>query len=683
MNRPFLRSLVLALSIAVVASGRAQTSSSMPEAHSPAEEEALETLANGLMISARTQAETILRHDEDSIVGHYVLGRAYFDAEGSLARAMYHLGRARELYEQRSVGTSGGAFHQELLFQTARLAGQMELYEFQLELLGYHDHLYDPDMIAERCWPLMKLGRIDEARAFAETAVGSPNPWQRSAGYNALCAVEGEARTRATYHHACLAAMEDARREAAAHAGDAEREGAGIAVDAYNASSAAAAALEFADAETLALEGARQFEPTPANPWRVLVELRLSAGQMDPAIEAFGQMMRWNDRTPASLRDQSRADIEATVATVLLFGGESEEALSHIDRALERPDRRGLTTDGAEQARGRHALLRRMIQRSVAEERAEAAAWRGFGARLWHGGTSLGDGLRAWPDEERVVAVLADEDRLTDTLRPYVPGGIDNLSPWMVGELVDLLGPAIVAVGLDRARALDEDHPGTAGYYTALEAEIAAARGDEEEAVELATQALGQLEGAGWPLVRARVSAVAGEAAEDMGRHRRANELYTEALETDPGVFRRLGLSLPVQVRGSGGDVGEAVSLLEASPRFHDSSRGFTLVVEGSEEGGLRACLRSSTDNEIRCAQVRPIVESNDTDEDEGDEEEGEEEEPLTLPQRLAQEVHRQLFSARIQLSSVDLRSLDGRTTGGSSVANERLRDLLNDADAP
>src|SRR5690606_25539184 len=107
------------------------------------------------------------------------------------------------------------------------------------ELLGYHDHLYDPDLVAERCWPLMKLGRMQEARDLATRAAGSPNTWQRSAGLNALCAVEGEARTREPYFAACQRALADAR-VSVSRRGDAQGEdGAGITVDAYNAALAA------------------------------------------------------------------------------------------------------------------------------------------------------------------------------------------------------------------------------------------------------------------------------------------------------------------------------------------------------------------------------------------------------------------------------------------------------------
>jgi tetratricopeptide (TPR) repeat protein len=663
---------------------RAQ-SAAEPEARTPAEAEALELLRDDRLVSARTKAERLLRANPDSIVGHYVLGRAFFDAEGSLARAMYHLGRARELFESGAPPPS--EFHQELLFHIARLAGQMELHEYQLEVLGYHDHLYDPDLVAERCWPLLKLGRTNEARELAQLSAGSPNPWQRSAGLNALCAVEGEARTRTPYFQACERALADAR---AAAASSPNEEGGGLAVDAYNAALAATAALRFPQAEELALEGVRRFEPTPANPWRFLVELRVSSGRMREAIEAFEQMLRWNDRQPAALRDQSRAENEALVALVLVLAGESEQALSHIDRALERPDRRGLTTDGAEQARGRNALLRRVIRRALLEQRAEEASWRGRGAQLAEAGSALPEHLRAWPDDERIVAVMADGGRLVDSLRPYVPGGVVSLSPWLAGELIDVLGPAVVAVALREAKRLDAEEPATEAAYVALEAELAAARGDTDDAVRLARDALGRLEGPGWAMLRARTAAVVAAAAEADGDEPTANELFGVAMEADPGVIRRLGLSLPTRIEHTGGDAADAAELLSRSPRFSEREGGFVLSVTDTG-AGLRACVRTPTNNELLCAEVPrelppgparargadSAAEATGDEEDAVSEDDQEPAEPAGVAERMAAELHRQLFSARVALANVDLRSLDGNTRGGSSLANERLRELV------
>ena len=62
---------------------------------------------------------------------------------------------------------------------------------------------------------------------------------------------------------------------------------------------------------------------------------------MTKAIEAAREMHRWRGRQPANLRDQDRAETDVTIATLLLVAGEAETGLDAVDRAIERPDRRG------------------------------------------------------------------------------------------------------------------------------------------------------------------------------------------------------------------------------------------------------------------------------------------------------------------------------------------------------
>ena len=160
-------------------------------------------------------------------------------------------------------------------------------------------------------------------------------------------------------------------------------------------------------------------------------------------------------------------------------------------------------------------------------------------------------------------------------------------------------------------------------------------------------------------------------------RYARANELFGTAITEDPSVFRRLGISLPARVHGGPtGLASEAADLLSQSPRFHERSSGFEVDVTG-DGNELRACLRTPNGNEIRCATARPPEPREDAEAAERDSDD-DEQEALSLPQRLAEEFHQQIFGTRLMLSSVDLTSLDGRTNGGSALANERLRELMN-----
>ncbi|MEM9190688.1 MAG: hypothetical protein AAGF12_15995 [Myxococcota bacterium] len=667
----------------------------------PAEEEAYDLYLNQQMLSARTKAEEILDANPYSMMGHFVMGAVLHEAEGSLARAMYHLGKAREIYETTWSASARPAdapadLHREVLFKIQGLAAEMELYEYQLQVLGYHDYLYDPDLLAEHAWPLMRLGRYDEARDFATRATQVRNDdFQRSSGMTSLCAIEGEAGTRGPYLEACLAALENARERAAS-----SEEGGALAVHAYNAALAARAALSFEQAETLALEGGRRLEFTPANPWRFLVRMYTDQGRMTDGLNALREMQRWRRRQPAYLRDQARSETDVAFATLLLVAGESELALRAVDRAIQQPDRRGLTTITSEQTLGAHALLRRSIRITQAERDAEARAREGFFPSLGGQLLSTGDTPETYADDERIRGVLSDDERLRRTLRPYVSGGIEPVPVWLLGDLIEVLGAGVFAVALRQAKIAEGESTAAEPYFLALQAEVALRQGKESEALNLALGALERLP-ANEKLMTARVALVAALAAEGSGRNLQAMDLYAQALRDDGGIFRRQSASLPARVRVTGGGaIGEdAGDFIEASPRFRDDA-GFQVRISDAPGEAVQACLLDATGGQLKCVQVSPSALQERYEEafaayeeelaaraaapptegeegEEGEVEELEPPEPIDPAAHLAEEFHQAVFAPAVVLSSADLRSLDGRTTTGGDAARQQMQDLL------
>lgn len=681
--------------------GRAQQQSAPPPiSGTPLEMQAYELYTKNKLVTARTKAEKALAVDPSSIMGHYVLGCVLREAEGSLARAIYELGRARELYETRfGMSRAPGApwgLHREIIYAIQATAGELEEYEYQLEMIDYYDSLYDPALTAEHAWPLLHLRRFDEARQWATRATKINDDWQKSLGLNALCAIEGEARTREANYRACMAALEHARAGARA-ATEAQPADQQVAVHAYNATLAALSALKFDEAERLALEGAQRMEFTIANPYRLLARFYADAGKMDEAVSSIREMQRWRLRQPANLRDQDRADSDATLATVLLAGGQARVAMRVITRAVERPDRRGLTSANPEQAVGGHALLRRAISRSATELLAEQRSREGLLRRIGSVFEVAWARLQSWPDDERVSSVLSDEDRLLATLQIYVHGGIEPVPTWLIGDLVDVLGPGIVAVELRKARQQERQLPAMRPYYDAIEAEVSLAQGDRRRALELARRSLDALP-AHEALLQARVAAVGAEAARKDGNDALAYGLYERAMQRDPGVLRRLDIELPatVRVRGSGGAVEEAGDMMDRSPRFRDDSRGFVIEVTGARDL-VRACMRSPMGAQLTChetrrqpvpepppepgtqaqqqppapppqpgqpqpAQRRPVMENDEQ-----------------LAARFVEEFHDRAFSVRGTTSSVDLRSLDGSVTGGREATRDQMQNVLQD----
>ncbi len=668
------RFVAVGLALALVLGGMrdviAQTPPTVRFQGTPDETEAYREYTDNHLLTARTRAAEVLRRNPDSIVGNYVMGCVYREAEGDLPRAMSYLGHARELYEAR-YGTARppGApwqLHREILFAIQALAGEMEEYAYQVQVLEFHDYLYDPDLLGEHAWPLLHLGRFDEARSFARRAIASSDPWQQSLGRNALCAIEGAARQRQAAYTACLDAFENARHRAVGNMDTNPATAPHVAVHAYNAALAAQGVLRPDEVERLAVEGTRRLEFTTANPWRILVRLYLDEGRATEAVSALREMQRWRIRQPANLRDQDRAETDAAVATVLLVAGERDAGVRFISRALERPDRRGLVASDPEQAMGAHALLRRALERLGAELAAERASWSGITGRAGGIARSMGRGLSAWPDDERVVNVLTDEDRLDSTLRLYVRGGIEPVPSWLVGDLVEVLGAGVVAVALRDVRREERATPALVPYYDGLEAEVALAQDDPDRALRLAQASLARLPSTE-ALLQARIAAVGAEAARRAGHETVALGLYERAMQRDPGVIRRMGLALPARVSQHGGFETQqrAVTLLDRSPRFRSADAGFQVVVDGNDHTA-RACLRSAMGALLGCTEVTA--------------ERGESADDLGA--RLVSQFHQEMFATRVGLSTQDLRSLDGSTVTDAAAAREQMNSVLRDISA-
>jgi hypothetical protein len=111
-------------------------------------------------------------------------------------------------------------------------------------------------------------------------------------------------------------------------------------------------------------------------------------------------------------------------------------------------------------------------------------------------------------------------------------------------------------------------------------------------------------------------------------------------LAVDPGLFRRLGWALPVEVESSEAEVDRALArAIMRSPRFEASSDGLRIEVDGA-----RACLFGRTGAVWGCSEVEPA------EQDTGG----------SLSQRIVDSFHDAVFSPRIDLSRIDINSLDG-----------------------
>jgi len=479
-----------------------------------------------------------------------------------------------------------------------------------------------------------------------------------------MCAIEGEARKRKRYLKACMAALKNARAEEAGRPAIDKKHESTLAIHAYNAALAARTAFEPKRAEDLAIEGTSRLAFSPANPWRFLTRLYTDQGRMSDAIKALREMQSWRTKQPPHIRVQARAETDVAFATVLLVAARTDIALPVVDRALERPDRRGLVSASPEQTKGAHALLRRAMRLTHAEIMAERASYSDTGERVKRTYRRAERAVLVRVDELRIINVLSDDRRLQETFRVFTRGGIEPVPVWLLGDLVEVLGPGVVSVVLRKVRKRDKD-PRIKPYCDAIEADVALARGDEEEAIRLARKALRKLP-RNEALLRARMAAVGAKAAKRSGDSGLHLKLLAQAMQIDPSVIRRMGMTLPVRisVSATGAAADMARQLLERSPRLDVGESGFRLKIRGGGRS-LQACLSSPHGAALSCASPQIGKKEKRTND--------------LLARRLAEAVHHRCLAMPLGLSGTDLSSLDGRTTVADQAVRNQLEGILDD----
>ena len=609
----------------------------------------------GRYVRAREIAEHIVKEDPESIGGHAVLGLVHHIAEGNLPIALYHLKLSRNLFEERWDPLIGDPeapwmLHAFTIGELAQVSGEMGRHEDKIRYLLEHDDLYSPPWPADRGWPLMRLRRYDEARAAVEEALALGEPNQIAAARTALCAIEAEQQRRLAGYEACMAAAEY------------ERENGRYAPTPFtNAAEAALGMLRHDEAEQLMLEATESpAGRSVSNPWLDLMHLYLTEGRTPEALDALRRMLKWRRRQPAFMDEQNRAETELASAIFLIVAGRPAEAARITRRALDRPDRTGFTSSESGQMEAAAALVDLLAHRTQAELLDEEASWSSFTdsakARL----ASRRVRLRAWSSGRRAAALLVDRRTLLATLQPYLAGSVE-IPEWIEPELTALLGPGVVAAAVAEARAR-ETLPEAEGYFAAYDAEVAYLQSRERDALALTDRALETLP-PHEALLRARLTALAAQAAADAGLNGRSLELFDAAYQLDPGVVRRLGLALPATFPAAAGEVGAAVRrMLRRSPRFRDAGGGFKVVVQADATSGRVQLLDPRV---TRLAEARVKLRAGEDADD--------------LARRLAAEFHKAAFAPRLDLTQADIQSLDGSPTAGGGRASDRLQGVLSE----
>ena len=608
---------------------RAQAGPPPWSAPSVAEEAAFAAVEQNEMIRARELGEAVVAEDPTSFIGHLTLAYAQHFAEANFPRALYHANQALTHFEARfgpePQTPALWVWHARIIQELGNVHGELGHHAERIALIERFNRSYQPQMVAEIAWSLMKLGRYDEARAAARQGLAEDRPDQVVVALNALCAIEFEAGRDGASYDACGQALAYSR----AH-------GRATVVDLTNFAESARTMLQLAEAERALLEATEAASSLYGNPWLELAELYTRAGRFAEAGQALQKIAEWRGRRPPYARDSDRNESRRAIAEFMLVTGMHEQALGLTDKAMVTPDRRAHNSRNPAQDRSLTALLDRRARRMAAESRIEGATAKPWHERLLAHAEAWTLRAQAFLSGRAATRILTEDDEvLVGLLRLGTASGAVQ-PPWLTGDLIELFGAGVMHEAIERADAGDS-RAAADPYYAALRAEVALAEGDEQAVQRHATRALAGI-GTGDALLRTRVMTLVAQAGLDVS--------YDQVLGTDPGVFRRLEVRVPARLRVQGDAVAEEVAdALRRSPRFDITSDApLTITVDVRAAGG-RVCLLGGAERVFGCGEASV---TNDADS------------VTTLAQRLVDAFHADVFAPRVDMSQAEINSLDG-----------------------
>lgn len=547
-------------------------------------------------VRARELSEQWLRDEPNNPAAQFALAEVLFTVEGNLPRALFHLNRAEELtgYSSLEEALDSGnvQWHYLTLSQLSYVHQLMGQQLLSLEYLDKIERIYGQDIESFRGWPLIKLKQYDEARASANRVLeNSDDRMARARAWNTLCAAELASLQPIESMGACERSINEDEAIAT-------QSGSVDTVYLTNASEVALSLLRMDEAEQYLDRATRTLNPdSVADPWVYKLYLLMSQGRFDEARQALDRMLVWRDQQEPIVNVMNRAEHFMVSADFLLLAGYVEDAVRLSGTALNQPDRNGSYSADDAQKDSYAALVHHIALETAYQLELERAATLPLLSRLQARLGAQALRLQAWRSGRRAASLFADTEVLQSRLRPYSPLDV-HIPEWIEPHIVDLVGSGVVANTLNQARSngafqLNE------GYFYSYRTEIAALQGKHEQVIAAGEQALAMLPDVE-ALVQARVSARMARAAWETDTTEFALRLYEQAIRLDPGILRRLGESLPVQISATNSETGEALStMLLRSPRFEETSAGLPLVIQ--DNGNPAACLNNQAGNPITC----------------------------------------------------------------------------------
>ncbi|PIE20051.1 MAG: hypothetical protein CSA66_01615 [Proteobacteria bacterium] len=630
---------LVALAVAAATAGPA-SAAGLPG--TPAEQQALQSAEAGKLIRAREQADAILAQDPKSIVATFVLGVVFHTEEANHPRALVLVRRAKALlvdrYGPRPSDPQARIWHKRILIRESWILGEMDHNAEQIDALDDYDALYSPKRLGRRIWPLMKLGRVDEARAVGEELTKSDDVEARVSAYNGLMALEDELLDRRASY-------------ARGKAGIAHTHGRSCILF-HNSSQAALSVFRFDESERFARKAIKaERRDCPNSSYEHLANLYLLQGEFQKAISAFEKLIRWPiERRYRPLFHMNNRSI---LVEVLFALGKFGRGLELAEQVYNGPDRTGMTSVSSDDVRFGHGVaLWQLLQMRIEGLRDEASI-RGLVAAAQRELQVRSLRLRQWEIARTLLRLSIHDDLLVTNLRPYLRG----VKPWYAGTLVQVMGTGLARVAVDEARRLDSDIEDEAkGYYQAMYGEIAFRDGDWAQAEAHGRAALEALP-TQMRLLAWRTQTWLAASLREQGRAAEAMPLLREVLRMYPSAVRHLDVKVPVRVRDDGAPVSRLVAEALAESRRLEIDEGGFIADVTLHDAELQICLSAPDGFRFNCSLTAI---------DGGGEHDAE---------RAVDDFHDTVLSPRIALTTSDINSLDGSTVRVN--AEQALEGLL------
>lgn len=584
----------------------------------PAERKALDAYWNAKYVRGLEQSETILRENPQSVPAMFVRANALANGEANPPAALHQLQILRRYLEECGRENPANAIAREWYVRS--LFQEMDV----LERLGRDAEVVRCVEIVEqvigpqprmKVWPMFRLNRLDEAEAMiVETE--KTGKWIRSA-LNSRGTLELQRFHRTpTYDiYKKMAALEPTGEIYQSNFGE-----------------AALVNFRFAEAETAYLKAAKLAGPHSSTSWYTnLAALYLRQGRLAESIDSLKKGQAQRARRHPSTWQYDRAQVQITLANMLMATGKIADAERIARRAYETPDRRRSNNQNEADSRLLTSLTFWSILQSRVAELKEVEATEPLFGQSYR--TRKQFEAEIWSLEKSITKLL-DERLLRTTFSPLLgcsPEGLLKILP---------RGVALTAI---QTASDSDDHTSAVPYYDGYRAEVAYHNGQFDEAARQAQAALEKLPAEAEKVHCCRLQTILAMAELKRGEINKCAGLLDPVLDGAPVVLRMLNARIPVNVESDASPAArQLAALLAKSPRLQIDPAGFRIRIRSN---GDQLTLEMFRLNNVRhTEQAAKIVDG----------------ELHTSVVEVYQKLHDKLSTPAVSLDQQTINSLDG-----------------------